>query len=137
VTVPKHSSKPAEPSIGDLVKDVSTNLSTVVHGEIELAKLELKSTFGNIRAGLIFFIVAGVLVLFSLTFLFIGLSELIAWFHIWRWASYLIVFGFITLLSGLLAFLGLKSVKKAKAPERTIATTKGTVAALRDAAHHG
>jgi uncharacterized membrane protein YqjE len=136
VTVPKHASKPAEPSIGDLVKDVTTNMSTVLHGEIELAKIELKSTFRSVQWGVIYFVAAAVLVMFSLTFLFIGLAELLAWYHIWRWASYLIVFGFFTLISGWLAWRGIKSVKKAKAPERTIATTKGTVAALRDAAHH-
>ncbi len=136
MTVPKHATPPDEPSIGQLVKDVSTHLSTVVQGEIELAKLELKSTFRNVGAGVVFFVVAGVLSLFSLTFLFIGLAELLAWFHIWRWGAYLIVFGFILVLVGLLAWTGLRSVKKAKAPQRTIATTKSTVSALRDAAHH-
>jgi uncharacterized membrane protein YqjE len=125
------SQKNDEPSIGELVKEATTQFSTVLHGEIELAKIELKSTVKNLGTGVIGFVVAAVLALFALTFLFIALAELIAWFGIWRWASYGIVFVFIILVAGALVFMGIRKVKKVKAPERTIETTKATVAALR------
>jgi uncharacterized membrane protein YqjE len=125
------SQKSDEPSIGDLVKEATTQFSTVLHGEIELAKIELKSTVKNLGTGVIGFVVAAVLALFALTFLFIALAELIAWFGLWRWAAYGIVFVFIILVAGALVFMGIRKVKKVKAPERTIETTKATVAALR------
>ena len=63
--------------------------------------------------------------------LLIGCAELLHWLFFWRWAAYLIVFGLMLVVAGAAAFLGLRQVKKAKAPERTIETTKSTVAALR------
>jgi uncharacterized membrane protein YqjE len=120
-----------EPSIGDLVKEASTQLSTVVRGEIELAKIELKSTVRNLGTGVIGFVLAAVLALFALTFLFIGLAELLAWLYFWRWAAYGIVFVFIIAVAGLSAYIGYRKVRKVRAPQRTIDTTKSTVAALR------
>ena len=49
----------------------------------------------------------------------------------WRWASYGIVFGVLALVAAVIAFVGLRKVKKVKAPERTITTTKDTVAYLK------
>jgi hypothetical protein len=48
-----------------------------------------------------------------------------------RWAGYLVVFGFMFVLIVLLAFGGWRKVKKVKAPERTIATSKDTIAYLK------
>ena len=132
MTVPKHAT--SDPSIGELVKDVSTHLSTVIHGEIELAKLELKSSvrFGGV--GIALFVVAGIVAVFSLTFGFIALAEGLIAAGLWRWAGYLVVFGFLMLVAALSAFIGFKKLKKIKAPQRTIDTTKSTVSALKTAA---
>ena len=73
-----------EPSIGDLVKEASTQFSTVLHGEIELAKIELKSTFKHAGTGLALFAAAAVLLVFGLTFGFIALAEGLVAAHIWR-----------------------------------------------------
>jgi uncharacterized membrane protein YqjE len=125
----------AQPSIGQLVQQASTQFSAVLHGEIELAKLELRSSVKNAGVGAGFFIGAVVLLVFSLTFGLIALAEGIVAMHIWRWAAYLIVFGFLLLVIGLLVFLGIKKVKRVKAPERTIATSKETVAYLKQHDH--
>jgi uncharacterized membrane protein YqjE len=121
----------AEPSIGQLVQQASTQFSAVLHGEIELAKLELRSSVKNAGAGVGLFVGALVLLVFSLTFGLLALAEGIAAAGIWRWAAFLIVFGFLLVLIGLMVFLGIKKVKRVKAPERTIATSKETVAALK------
>jgi len=126
----------AQPSIGQLVQEASTQFSAVLHGEIELAKLELRSSVKNAGAGVGMFIGAVVLLVFSLTFGLIALAEGIVAMHIWRWAAYLIVFGFLLLVIGALVFLGIKSVKRVKAPERTIATSKETVAYLKQHDQH-
>lgn len=128
--------KVEQPSIGTLVADATSSLSTVVHGEIELAKLELKSSFKNAGTGVVMFIAAAVLLVFSLTFGLIALAEGLVALHIWRWAAYLIVFGFLVLLALLLVFVGIRKVKRVKAPKQTIDTTKDTVAALRQATQH-
>src|ERR1022692_41748 len=129
--VPSHR---AEPSIGSLVADAHTSFSTLLHGEIELAKLEVKSSVKNAGTGAVMFAAAAVLLVFSLTFGLIALAEGLVALHIWRWAAYLIVFGFLVVLAALLVFVGVRKVKRIKAPQQTIDTTKSTVTALKSAA---
>src|SRR5215471_14574291 len=102
----------AEPSIGELVQEASTQFSAVLHGEIELAKLELRSSAKNAGVGAGFFTGAVVLFFFSLTFGLIALAEGLVAAGIWRWAAYLIVFGFLLVLVALLIFLGIRKVKR-------------------------
>ena len=127
---PQHAS---EPTIGSLVADAHTSFSTLLHGEIELAKLEVKSSVKNAGTGAGLFLGAAVLLAFSLTFGLIALAEGLVALHLWRWVAYLIVFGFLVLLAVLLVFFGYRKVKRVKAPTQTIDTTKSTVAALKQA----
>ena len=111
--------------------DASTQVSTLVRGEIELAKMELKATVRNGGAGLGFFVAAAVLLVFALTFGFIALAEGLVAAHIWRWAAYLMVFGLLVLVVALCALLGIRHVKRVRPPERAIAEGKQTLAMLK------
>ncbi|HJQ03742.1 MAG TPA: phage holin family protein [Jatrophihabitans sp.] len=124
---------PEQPSIGTLVADASANFSKVLHGEIELAKLEITSSVKNAGTGAGMFGAAGVLLVFSLTFGLIALAEGLVTIGLWRWLAYLIVFGFLVLLASILILIGIRKVKRVKAPKQTIETTKSTVTALREA----
>ena len=126
-SVGKHA---AQPSVGQLVSEASTHFSTLLHSEIELAKLELKSSVKNAGTGVGFFLAAAVVLVFSLTFGFIALAEGINALGLSRWLSYLIVFGAQLLIVGLAVIVGIRKVKRVKAPERTISVSKDTVAYL-------
>ena len=76
---------PEQPSIGTLVADASTNFSKVLHGEIELAKLEIGSSLKNAGTGAGMFGGAAVLLAFSLTFGLIALAEGFVAMGLWRW----------------------------------------------------
>ncbi|MEP7177997.1 MAG: phage holin family protein [Pseudonocardiales bacterium] len=132
---PRPSSAPAgleaDEPIGQLVADVSQSLSTLLHSEIELAKLELKVSVKNAGVGVGFFGAALVLLVFSLTFGLIALAEGLNALGLYRWLSYLVVFLLLLAVVGACVWLGVKKVKKVKAPERTIATSKDTVAYLK------
>lgn len=127
-TAGKHA---AEPTVGQLVSEASTHLSTIIQGEIALAKLELKSSVKNAGTGAGMFIGAAILLVFSLTFLFIAVAETLAYFWFERYIAFFITFGFFVLIAAVLVLLGIKKVKRVKAPERTIATSKDTVAYLK------
>jgi hypothetical protein len=116
-------------SIGHLVKDATTHLSTLVRAEIELAKSEVAKEVKKVLIGSIFFIIALMVLLYSSFFFFFFLADLL---DIWlaRWAASLIVFGGMLLFSGFAAFLGYRRVRRIRAPERTISTLKDTAAAL-------
>jgi uncharacterized membrane protein YqjE len=122
----------ADPSIGELVAEASTSFSTLIRGELDLAKLELTASVKKGVAGIVFFIVAAFVALFSLTFLFIAIAEVLARYVMPRWAGFLTVFGLLIVVAGLAVFIGIRQVKRVRAPERTIATTKDTMAYLKE-----
>ena len=111
-----------EPTIGRLVADASRDISTLIRGEIALAKSELKV---SVRAGGV-----GAALLGGAAFLgllgIILLSVSVAYFidmipGINTAVAFLIVFGLYVLLAGILALVGIRKVKQVKAPERAIA----------------
>lgn len=120
------SGTPGEQSIGGLVKDATTHLSTLVRSEVELAKLEITAEVKKGVKGSVFFIVALTVLLFSLFFFFFAIAELLADVGLYRSAAFGIVFGAMLLFAGLFAFLGYRKIRKIRAPERTIAQAKET-----------
>lgn len=121
--------RPEDQSVGALVKDVTTHLSSLVRSEVELAKAEVTSEVKKGVQGSIFFVVALTIVLFSLFFLFFALAELLAiWLN--RAAAFGIVFGAMILVAGLFGLLGFLRVRKIRKPERTISSLKDTAQVL-------
>src|ERR1044072_8047321 len=97
------------PSIGDLVKDATAQVSTLVRAEVELAKAEITRDVKKGLTGSIFFIAA--------------LVELLdTW--LWKWAAYLIVFGIMLVLTGLLALFGYLKVRRIRGPQKTIESVR-------------
>ena len=125
--------KDSDPTIGRLVTDASRDISTLISQEIQLAKSELQVSIKNGGTGLGLFAAAGFFGVMSLIMLSIAIAFLINWnghgldLH---WA-FLIVFGFYLLLAGILALVGLRKVKRVKAPERAIHQAQETAAALK------
>ena len=121
----------AEASIGGLVRDATAHVSTLVRAEVELAKGEITAEIKKGVKGSVFFIVALTVLCFSLFFLFMALGFGFAeWFGWGYWAGFGLVFGVMLLTAGLFAYLGYRKVRKLRAPEKSIAAAKDTVAAL-------
>ena len=115
------------PSLGTLVAGITTELSTLVRNEIELAKAEVRESFKRGASGSILFIVAAVLmamvwllVTFALVYVLIEVADLPAW------ASFLIVAGAYLLVVVILVLVGSLQVKKARGPERAKAEIQRT-----------
>ena len=112
-----------DPTIGRLVSDASRDVSSLIRNEIKLAKSELQVSIKAGGLGIGLFAAAGFFSLMAL----IMLSVAIAYFINWNgkglslhWA-FLIVFGFYLLVAALLGYIGVRKVKKVRAPERAIA----------------
>ncbi|MGH3952189.1 MAG: phage holin family protein [Pseudonocardiaceae bacterium] len=118
-------------SVGTLVREASQHMSTLVRAEVELAKAEVVGEVKKGVTGSVFFIIAGVVALYSTFFFFFALAELLADLGLYRSAAYGIVFGLMVLGAAVSGFLGYRKVKKIKAPERTIGSVKETAAALK------
>jgi putative superfamily III holin-X len=122
-----------EPTIGRLVTDASRDISTLISKEIELAKSELKVSVRAGGVGIGLFGAAVFLVLLSIVMLSMAFAYLINWNGdglALQWA-FLIVFGAYVLLAALLVFIGVRSVKKVRGPERAIAQAQETKAAFK------
>ena len=128
------SSAAADQSIGGLVRDATTHLSTLIRGELELAKTEITGEVKKGVTGSLSFILALAIVLLALPFAFValalGLNDIFDW-EDHPWLGFLILFGIALLLTGFLVWRGIRKFKRIRAPQRTIDSAKETVAALR------
>jgi len=122
-----------DPTIGRLVSDATRDVSSLIRNEIKLAKTEVQvsvkagGTGIGLFAGAVFFVLMG-LVMLSMAFAYLinwngdGLAL--------QWA-FLIVFGFYLLVAALLGYIGLRSVKKVRGPEKAIAQAQETKQVLK------
>ena len=111
-----------EPSIGTLVQSAMTDVSTLIRGEVELAKAEIGKSAKKAGIGAGAFGAAGVVLAFSAFFFFIALAEFITWLGLERWISYLIVWFALVVTAVIAALFGRRQMKKIEKPERTLET---------------
>ncbi len=121
----------SERTLGRLFADATRDLSTLVRDEVALAKTELRDDVKAAARGGGMFAGAAVLGLLAIVMLSFALAYALFGLGLPRGWSFLIVGLLYVLVAGALAFIGLRQVKKVKAPERTIETTKETVAVLK------
>jgi len=122
--LPGRSVSAVEPSVGTLVQSAMADVSTLIRGEVELAKAELGKSAKKAGVGAGAFGAAGVVLAFSGFFFGIALAEFLTWLGIERWISYLIVWFLLVLLAGLAALIGRRYIKKIEKPERTMETLR-------------
>ncbi|GAA5141569.1 hypothetical protein GCM10023340_03500 [Nocardioides marinquilinus] len=124
---------PDEPTIGRLVHDASQDISLLLRKEIQLAKSEVKLSVKFGALGIAFFAAAAFVAVLAIIMLSVAIAYLIHWngsgldLH---WA-FLIVFVLYLAIAGLLAFLGVKKVKKVGPPEKAIGQGKEIPKALK------
>ena len=120
-------------SIGQLVSDVSTDLSQIMRGELELAKAEIKQDVQHAGKGAGMLAGAAVVALYGVGILLLGLAAVLAiWLPVW--ASLLIVAAVLLVVAGVLAMIGKKQVTQVKGkPEKAITQAQETVATLKQA----
>jgi MFS family permease len=119
----------AEVSIGELVKEATAQVSTLVRAEVELAKAEITRDVKKGLTGSVFFILALVVLFYSTFFFFLFLAELLdTW--LWRWVAFLIVFAIMVVVTALLALLGYLKVRRIRGPQKTIESVRETREAL-------
>ena len=120
---------PANPSIGDLVKDATAQVSTLVRAEVDLARAEITRDIRKGLTGSLYFVTALVVLFYSTFFFFFFLAELL---DVWllRWVGFLIVFLIMVIATAVLALLGYRKVRRIRGPQKTIESVKETREAL-------
>jgi len=122
-----------DPTIGRLVTDASRDISSLISQEVALAKTELKVSIKTGGLGIGLFAAAGFVGVLAIIMLSVAFAYFIHWngsglsLH---WA-FLIVFAFYLLVAGLLAFLGIRTVKQVRGPEKAMRQGKQIPRALK------
>ena len=122
---------PEDPTIGKLVADATRDISSLIHNEIELAKSELKVSVKNGGTGAGLFAGAAFLMLLAVIMISVAFAYFLSMTGLHLAWCFLIVFGAYLLLAGLLAFVGVRKVKKVRAPDRAIKQAKETQSVLK------
>lgn len=122
-------------SIGQMVSDVTTDISSIVHNEIALAKLEIKSDVTKGGKGAVFLIVAAGAALYGLGFLLSAAASGIHALGLPSWLSILIVAVVLFIVAAIMALLGRKSLQRIQGkPVKAIDNAQQTIAAVKGGA---
>lgn len=127
---------PAESSTGELVKQLSEQLSRLVRDELKLAENEMAAKGSRAAKGVGLFGGSGVIALFGVGCLLAaaiaGLSVVLA-----VWLSALIVGAALLVIAGLAVLIGKKELQEAvpPVPEQTVESVKADVQAIKEGAH--
>ncbi|YAL83666.1 phage holin family protein [Dermacoccaceae bacterium W4C1] len=123
-----------ERTVGQLVADASSDLSSIVKGELDLVKVEMKSEAQKAGKGGAMLAAAGVVALYMLGFLLTAGAWGLYAAGLSPWLSFLIVALVLLLITLILALLGKKQLDKMQGgPKRTIANAQKTVEAVKPA----
>lgn len=121
-------------SLGELVSDVSLDVSQIMRGEIELAKAEIKEDVVHAGKGAGMFAGAALFGLYGLGLLWLGLAGVIAIWLPW-WAGLLIMAGVLFLVAGILALVGRGQLTQVQGkPQKAIKEGQETVETIKAAA---
>ena len=128
------STRPADDrSLGELVASATRDLSSLVHKEVELAKVEIKKDIAAAGKGAGLFGGAGLTGLFALLFLSAAAAYGIGALIGFGWG--LLIVGLLYLVAAaVLALSGKKKISQVGPPERTIETVKEDIAVVKSSA---
>ncbi|MEO8830431.1 phage holin family protein [Lapillicoccus sp.] len=132
-----HESSSQARTLGQLVAQVTEDLSVIVRTELQLAKVEITTSLGIAGKGAGLLAGAGVVALYALGLLFVTLALVIAiWLPVW--AGFLIITVVLLIVAAILGILGRKALQKVDPkPERAIARAQETIAAIKGASASG
>jgi ABC-type multidrug transport system fused ATPase/permease subunit len=117
-----------DPTIGRLVSDASRDVSSLIRNEIRLAKAEVQVSVKAGGLGIALFAAAAFFAVMALIMLSIAFAFLLNWQGhglALQWA-FLVVFAFYLVVTAVLALVGVRKVKKVRAPEKAIAQAQET-----------
>ncbi len=116
-------------SIGGLVSNVTSNVSSLVRLELELAKSELSESAKQGAAGAALFVVAAGLA--ALAVLLASFAAVYGFAQVMPlWAAFLTVAGIYLVVGAVLAFVGSRRLRTVRGPERAMAQVELTKEAL-------
>jgi Putative Actinobacterial Holin-X, holin superfamily III len=124
----------ADQAVGDIIKNITDEVKTLVRDEMELAKHELIPAARNAGIGAGLFGAAGYFAICALSVLYFAAAFGLVAAGLAAWLAFLIVGGALFAIAGLCGLIGFVLVKRVKPPEHTIAQANKTVEEVKTAA---
>jgi len=121
-----------ERTLGQLVADATTDISSIMRSEIALAKAEMSSDAKKAGLGAGLFAAAGVFAFLALILLLIAAAYGLVAAGLAPWLAFLIVAVALLLVGAIMVAVGKHNIDNLKGkPERAIKSTQDTIAAIR------
>lgn len=119
-------------SLGELIKALTADMSTLIRSEIALAKLEVRHSVQKLGIGGIMFVAAGFLAICGVIFLLVtGILGLVA-LGVPAWLSTLIFAILVFVIAGILVMLGRKKMRNLElVPKASVESVKTDINTLR------
>ena len=124
----------ADQAVGDIIKNITDEVKTLVRDEMELAKKELVPAARNAGIGAGLFGAAGYFAISALSVLYFAAAFGLVAAGLAAWLAFLIVGVALFVIAAICGLIGFVAVKRVKAPERTIAQANKTVEEVKTAA---
>jgi len=122
----------SERTLGQIVKELTADLSTLFRSEIALLKLEVKDTVTKLGGGAALFAIAAFLAIFGLGFLFVTIVLGLVALGVPAWLSTLIVTIVLFVTAGVLAMMGKKKFAQVEfVPNESIQQIKTDVESIK------
>jgi uncharacterized membrane protein YqjE len=119
-------------SLGQIVKELTADISTLFRSEIALLKLEIKDTVAKLGGGAAMFAGAAFVALFGLAFLFVTITLGLVALGVPAWVSSLIVTVVLFVVAGVLAMIGKKKFAQVNfVPSESVQQIKADVEAIK------
>ncbi len=120
-------------SIGQIIKELTADFSTLFRSEVALLKLEFKDMVAKLGGGAAMFAAAAFLAIFGIGFLFVTIVLGLVALGVPAWLSTLIVTVVLFVASGILAMMGKKKFAQVNfVPEQSVQQIKSDIASIKD-----
>src|ERR1041385_4205221 len=132
VSMATHFASSDNRSLGQIVKELTADISTLFRSEIALLKLEIKDTVAKLGGGAAMFAAAAFIALFGVAFLFVTITLGLVALGVPAWGSALIVTIVLFISAGVFAFLGKKKFAQVKfVPNESVQQIKADIESIK------
>ena len=121
----------SDQSLGELVAQAAKDVSQLIRGEMNLAKVELRGDLSRVGMAVGLLAMSALVACLMLVLLCFAFAYGLMSLGIWGWASFLIVAGVCLLLIAVAALIAVLRVRGVTGLRTTRASVQDTIAALR------
>jgi len=127
-----YASTESDRTLGQIIKELTADFSTLFRSEIALLKLEVKDTVAKLGGGAAMFAAAAFIALFGVAFLFVTITLGLVALGVPAWLSSLIVTVVLFVAAGVFAVMGKKKFSQIQfVPNQSVQQIKADIESIK------